>query len=310
MRKIAFLSLGLLAFSLVGCDNKIPMEENLYPESVYLVGAKDRIIDRNLNLGYAKDTVYASVAISGSLLTKTDVTVKVREYPSGIEDYNAKERVADDIMYRTLANGIYSIPQEDVVVKAGEVCGTYPIYIDPSTLHIDSLYMLAFKLEETSHFELAKEDTVLLIRLNLMNDYSGLYYMDGTIALQDAPDDAVVYKSPRTLQAVVDGNTVRMYHQKNEWTKGSPDYRPDYCFNITVNSDNSLKLTSWDKFELIDGGGQYYPDMEGYDLWYTFRDKEDGLLKETKGFVYKERKNDDEVRKINDWMEEHRKQDN
>lgn len=39
MRKIAFLSLGLLAFSLVGCDNKIPMEENLYPESVYLVGA-------------------------------------------------------------------------------------------------------------------------------------------------------------------------------------------------------------------------------------------------------------------------------
>ena len=102
MRKIAFLSLGLLAFSLVGCDNKIPMEENLYPESVYLVGAKDRIIDRNLNIGYAKDTVYASVAISGSLLTKTDVTVKVREYPSGIEDYNAKERVADDIMYRTL----------------------------------------------------------------------------------------------------------------------------------------------------------------------------------------------------------------
>lgn len=131
--------------------------------------------------------------------------------------------------------------------------------------------------------------------------------MDGTIALQDAPDDAVVYKSPRTLQAVVDGNTVRMYHQKNEWTKGSTDYRPDYCFNITVNSDNSLNLTSWDKFELIDGGGQYYPDMEVYDLWYTFRDKEDGLLKETKGFVYKERKNDDEVRKINDWMEEHRK---
>ena len=110
MRKIAFLSLGLLAFSLVGCDNKIPMEENLYPESVYLVGAKDRIIDRNLNIGYVKDTVYASVAISGSLPTKTDVTVKVREYPSGIEDYNAKERVADDIMYRTLADGIYSIP--------------------------------------------------------------------------------------------------------------------------------------------------------------------------------------------------------
>ena len=47
--------------------------------------------------------------------------------------------------------------------------------------------------------------------------------------------------------------------------------------------------------------------MEVYDLWYTFR--EDGMLKKTRGFVYKERKNDDEVRKINDWMEENRKYD-
>ncbi len=47
--------------------------------------------------------------------------------------------------------------------------------------------------------------------------------------------------------------------------------------------------------------------MEVYDLWYTF--KEDGMLKKTRGFVYKERKNDDEVRKINDWMEENRKYD-
>ena len=307
MKKIAFFSMTLLIMCMAGCDNKIPMEEDLWPETVYLVGSKDKIIDRSLNIGYEKDTIYTSVAISGSLPTKENVIVTIEESPSSIDEYNRKERGSDDILYRTLADGIYSFPQENVKVNKGEVYGTYPIYIYPSTLHVDSIYMLALKLSKTSHFELAKEDTVVMIRLNLMNDYSGLYYMDGVIKPADNPKDSIIYKSPRTLQAVVDGNTVRMYHQKNEWSKGSTDYRPDFCFNITVNSDNSVTLKPWDKFKLISGGGKYYPEMEVYDLWYTF--EEDGVQKKTRGFVYKERKNDDEVRKINDWMEENRKYD-
>lgn len=307
MKKLAFFPISLLVISLASCNNKIPMEEELWPETVYLVGAKDKIIDRSLNIGYDKDTVYASVAISGSLPTKENVVVTLVESPQTIEEYNRKERGSDDIMYRTLAEGIYSFPNENVEVKKGDVYGVYPIHIDPSTLHIDSLYMLAFKLEETSRFELAKEDTVVMIRLNLMNDYSGLYYMDGVIKPVNDPNDSIVYKSPRTLQAVVDGNTVRMYHQKNEWSKGSTDYRPGFCFNITVNPDNSVTLKPWDQFKLISGGGQYYPEMEVYDLWYTF--EEDGVQKKTRGFVYKERTNDDDVRLINDWMEENRKYD-
>lgn len=307
MKKLAFFPISLLVISLAACNNKIPMEEELWPETVYLVGAKDKIIDRSLNIGYDKDTVYASVAISGSLPTKENVVVTLVESPQTIEEYNRKERGSDDIMYRTLAEGIYSFPNENVEVKKGDVYGVYPIHIDPSTLHIDSLYMLAFKLEETSRFELAKEDTVVMIRLNLMNDYSGLYYMDGVIKPVNDPNDSIVYKSPRTLQAVVDGNTVRMYHQKNEWSKGSTDYRPGFCFNITVNPDNSVTLKPWDQFKLISGGGRYYPEMEVYDLWYTF--EEDGVQKKTRGFVYKERTNDDDVRLINDWMEENRKYD-
>lgn len=78
---------------------------------------KDKIINRDLNIGYEKDTIYASVAISGSLPTKEDITVTIEEFPSGIESYNQKELGSDDIKYRTLTNGIYSFPQENVVVK-------------------------------------------------------------------------------------------------------------------------------------------------------------------------------------------------
>ena len=75
MKKIAFFSMTLLIMCMAGCDNKIPMEEDLWSETVYLVGAKDKIIDRSLNIGYEKDTIYTSVAISGSLPTKENVIV-------------------------------------------------------------------------------------------------------------------------------------------------------------------------------------------------------------------------------------------
>ena len=114
MKKIAFFSMTLLIMCMAGCDNKIPMEEDLWPETVYLVGSKDKIIDRSLNIGYEKDTIYTSVAISGSLPTKENVIVTIEESPSSIDEYNRKERGSDDILYRTLADGIYSFPQENV----------------------------------------------------------------------------------------------------------------------------------------------------------------------------------------------------
>jgi len=307
MKKINYILIIISAFVLYGCDQTIPMEKDLYPQSVYLVGAKNKIIDRPLNIGYANDTVYASVAISGSRPINDDVTVGIEESPECVTEYNKKELGTNDILYRYLEKATYSFPQKEVVVKKGDVYATYPILINPASLHVDSLYMLAFKLDSTSMYQLAKEDTVVLMRLNTMNKYSGLYYMDGVIKPADNPNDSIIYKSPRNLQAVYDGKTVRMYHQKNEWSKGATDYRPGFCFTITINDDNSCTLKSWDKFKLISGGGKYYPDMKVYDLWYTF--EEDGVIKKTRGFLYKERSNDDEIRKINDWMDENRKYD-
>lgn len=307
MKKLNYIVLSASAALLMGCEANIPMEDNLYPESVYLVGAKGKIIDRNLNLGYDIDTVYASIAISGTQSTSDEVTVGVEESPKSVEDYNKKELGSNDVHYRNLDKDIYSFPQQNAVVKKGNVYGTYPININPKTLHADSLYMMGFKLNNTSKYKLAEEDSVVLIRLNLMNQYSGLYYMDGVIKEVSNPNDSIVYKMPRNCQAVYDGNTIRMYHQKNEWAKGATDYRPSHCFTITVNKDNSCTLKTWDQFQILSGGGKYYPDMKVYDLWYTFI--ENGVEKKAYGFLYKERKNEDEVREINDWMEEHRHYD-
>ena len=307
MKNKIFMSLLLGAMLLTACDDEAPMERSLYPETVYLVGAKDKIITRELNLGYDQDTVYASVAVSGTLPTEKNVIAEVEQIPEAILRYNDRELGTNDVLYQNLPADIYSIPDPAVTVPAGDPYGTLPIYIEPATLHVDSLYMIALKLKSTSDFALTKTDTVVLMKFNIVNDYSGLYYMDAIIKDVANPSDSVTYKTSRNLQAVRDGRTVRMYHMQNEWSKGATDYRPNYCFNITVNDDNTVSLSTWDKFKILGYEGVYHPDMRVYELWYKF--EENGVTKTCRGFLYKERKTDDEQRIINDWMDEHRKYD-
>lgn len=307
MKNKIFMSLLLGAMLLTACDDEAPMERSLYPETVYLVGAKDKIITRELNLGYDQDTVYASVTVSGTLPTEKNVIAEVEQIPEAILRYNDRELGTNDVLYQNLPADIYSIPDPAVTVPAGEPYGTLPIYIEPATLHVDSLYMIALKLKSTSDFALTKTDTVVLMKFNIVNDYSGLYYMDAIIKDVANPSDSVTYKTSRNLQAVRDGRTVRMYHMQNEWSKGATDYRPNYCFNITVNDDNTVSLSTWDKFKILGYEGVYHPDMRVYELWYKF--EENGVTKTCRGFLYKERKTDDEQRIINDWMDEHRKYD-
>jgi hypothetical protein len=306
MKKYIYLFLVIMVSSfLVACDQQAPMDTDLYPQSVYIVGAHSRIIYDNLDLSYSQDTINLSVAVSGNRTLDRDVNVTLAECPEAIDMYNAREVSALARQYRNLSKGIYSVPSYDVTVHKGEVYHTLPIYVNPSTLHCDSLYMLAFKISNTSAYKPSKEDTVVLVNLSLSNKYSGQYYMNGVIKNVDNPDDSIVYVMPRTLAATDDGRTVRMYHYNNEWVEGSSnDYRPTYTFKITVNDDNSLKLVTWDKFDLVDGGGTYYPKMKVYDIWYIYRDN--GHLWRTEGFIYKERKNNTEQHAINDWMEEMR----
>lgn len=305
MKHIILFSLTFLSFLLVGCDVESPMDKDLYPQQVYIVGAKDKVIDRDLNIGDSPDTISLSIAVSGSRPLSQDVTVSVAEAAGAIDYYDTKNLSALVTQYRKLADGIYTFPSKNLTIKAGQVYNTFPIYVTPKTLHCDSLYMLALKLTSTSAFSMSKTDTVALVRINMVNKYSGLYYMDGVIRNVSNPKDTLVYKMSRNLKATDNGSTVRMYHYNNEYNQGdSRDYRPTHTFKISVNADNTLSVAVWDKFQITGGGGKYYPDLKLYDLWYTFIDDK-GVTRKTVGHLYKARKTTAEQRIIDDWLEEH-----
>ena len=304
MKKLlSFSFAALLGLIISSCTNEAPMDTDLYPQTVYIVGAQSRIINADLNIGNEVDTVNLSLTVSGNRMLDRDVTISLAECPEAIDNYNQREVSAQARQYRHLEKEVYTIPSNEVTVKAGQIYNTFPIYIKPAKLQCDSLYMLAFKISSTSAYEATKTDTVALVNLHLSNKYSGQYYMNGVIKNVDNPNDYIVYVMPRRLTATDDGQTVRMFHYNNEWQEGANnDYRPTHTFKITVNPDNTLSLATWDKFELIRGGGKYYPEQKAYIIWYEYR--ENNHTWRTKGIIYKERKNNTEQHAINDWMEE------
>ena len=55
MKKITLFPL-FLTLLLAGCDQESPMEQDLYPQQVYIVGAHEKIVNRDLNIGLDQDT--------------------------------------------------------------------------------------------------------------------------------------------------------------------------------------------------------------------------------------------------------------
>ena len=300
MKKIIIFSLSLASL-LAGCDVESPMDKDLYPQKVYIVGARDKIIDRDIDLGNSPDTIDVSVAVSGSLPLNQNVTVFVAEDSTAIKNYNIRNLSAEAVQYQKPDDAIYSYSSDHLTINAGNVYNTYPVYIDPVTLHCDSLYMLPLRLTSTSAYEL-NDDSVALVRFNLVNKYSGLYYVKGVLKNTTDPKAYTVYQMARNLVATDNGSTVRMYHYNIE----TKDYRPSYAFKITVNeTDTTLTYSTWDQFVIYDGGGVYYPTLKLYDFWYEYDNN--GTRWRAEGYLYKERKTAAEQQILNDWLEEHSK---
>jgi len=295
-----------LTVLLAGCDVESPIDKNQYPQKVYIVGAEDIIVNRDVNIGEFQDTISVSVAVSGSLPSDKDVIVSIMEDSTAIATYNAKNLSVEEVQYQKLDNNIYSYPLDQLTINAGNVYNTYPIYIKPATLHCDSLYMLPLKLKSTSAYELNKEDTIALVKINLVNKYSGLYYVDAILKNTTNPSDSLVYKMSRNLTATGNGHTVRMYHYSNEYHTGDAnDYRPTFAFKISVNElDTILTFSTWDQFKIYDGGGFYYPTLKLYDFWYEYDNN--GTRWKAKGYLYKARETDEEQRIIDNWIEDQR----
>jgi hypothetical protein len=295
MKTIKLFLCFIAALLISGCED-YQIDKEQYDRIIYLTRSIDLVKNEYINYSYAWDTIYVSVSISGSQYPNKDIRVTLQEEYGAIARYNNENLSVSDIQFRHLPVDAYEYPQTDVVIKAGQSTGVYPIYIYPDKLHCDSLYMLPFGIADVSAYEKrTKMDTILLARINVVNEYSGNYYMNGT--KKDLGNNSEApYLMYRTLTAT-NANMLRMFHESNE----NKDYLQSTTMTLTVNeADNTVTMASWNEFDLKDGGGKYVPELKIFDIWYEYSQGDANYRVE--GFLYKVPKTELEQEDIDDWI--------
>lgn len=269
------IALSILMAVFTACDDEFLLDKEQYIKKIYLIGASDKVLSKNLAYHTQEQETFTTVAISGSLLPDRDVSVTVANYEPGIAWYNNKYKyLAEDIKYQALDPAYYSIPSYTTTIKAGETYAKVPIKINTQNLHCDSLYALSFKIESVSDYEINKTDSTLILTFKMVNEYSGTYLFEVTrySVSEDAEGNDVlsnptVMSVMRTLNAV-NVNTVRFFNEQNNETIANIK---NYCINLQIESDNKVTMSSWESLDLVESDCSYNPESMSFALDYKYK---------------------------------------
>ena len=279
---ISALLLLLLLLLSAACSEDTPLNDEQYIKQVYIVGSDEttNMGIRTVDVAYqdtGKSETDISVSTGGSLNIDQAITVTVDEAgAAAIDDYNFKYLNDNDVHYRLLAASDYHIPDNQVTVKAGAVYGTMPVYITSRGLNCDSLYALTFKISAVSdpdYISVRRQDTVLILAFNFVNNYSGSYQMDGYYYkwADEAPSgDSTSVSTARLLKAV-NAHTVRFYHLASTETATNLSASG---ITLTVNPDNSVTIQAWNGLSITSSGGTYNASSGTFTIWYNYRSGE------------------------------------
>lgn len=270
----------LIAVAFTSCKQDDPLDIEQYKKEAYIIGANQSNNEAlsivklpYLQTATEEAPTFISVAIGGSKDTDRDVQVSIAEAGmASIERYNFLYLFnPTDIRYEYLANSLYRIPETTATVKAGQTYANIPIFIKTTTLDPDGKYALTFKISSVSqsdYVSIRPRDTVLMFSFSLNNPYSGGYQMEGAYVKQTNGDVTPVITS-RTLKAI-NHNTIRLIHTANDEKLSTA--ASSLGVSVKVNEDNTLLVTPWKNFALLNGGGTYNPSTKVFDIWYTFQE--------------------------------------
>ena len=258
MNKIHITGILLALSTLWACNNKNPMDEEQYFKQIYLVGAYDHVFTQTV---YYNDTeaqeTFISVAASGSLGLDEDVNVTVGIFPEEVPIYNEKYigHYSSLPYYSVLPEGVYDIPSLQN-------------------------YAIPFRITSVSAYQ-TTTDSVLLLALDMQNEYSATYAMSGSLHLLDETGhelDTTLTGKNKELIAVSQYELRMFYYDASE----EDENIASDCLVLTINpEDNSVSIRPWNTEEfqyptITQAGGTYTPATQVLDIWYEYTDNDTG----------------------------------
>jgi hypothetical protein len=286
-------------FTATSCEDVNVRETEQYFKQVYIVGASDVVWTFDVSFSSEPQPAYISIATGGTQNIDEDVEVKLRHNDAILNWYNNKYGYNLPALYRRLEADHYSIPTMSAVIKAGEVYAHLPFTVTTDGLHCDSLYSITFEIESVSKYEKNEDDSVLIMNLNLINGYSGVYQLDAAKFLLTYNSVTKVYdESPsgslsttRTLKAV-DENSVRFFNEAKAETRNGYVNNEEYfsaienlCLKFVKNADDTFTVEPWRMLEII--GGECTYSGSGFDFWYDYTDASDSKRYRIRGTLTK-----------------------
>lgn len=171
---------GLLCLFVSACVSD-PLADEQYTKKLTLVGAQDELQEKEVKYG-SDGEFFVTVYCGGTKMHEDDVTVTLGEADqSNIDNYNYKNVLEGEIEYVALPKDWYTIPSYTSVIKAGERYVRFPVRVDTKKIDTDARYLIPLKIVDSSPYPVNEQaDTVLLVKVKMINDYSGNYMMKGT----------------------------------------------------------------------------------------------------------------------------------
>jgi hypothetical protein len=294
--KIAFLPLCIGLFA-VSCEDINVRETEQYIKQVYIVGASDVVWSFDVLYSDEPQNVYISVATGGTQNIETDVTVKLRHNDAMIDWYNNKYMSYEPAKYRKLDDDRLVIPSMETTIRAGEAYSRLPFNIQTDGLHCDSLYAITFTIDSVSAYDKHPEDTVLILNLNLTNEYAGNYQLSAaryTLTYsggQYIPSPNGSVSALRTLKAV-NTNSVRFFNEAQADTRGGYENNEEYykaldnwSLVFTKDEGNKFKVEPWKSFEIAEGECTYEDGT--FTFWYDYISSSDNTRYRIEGTLVK-----------------------
>lgn len=252
---------------LFSCSEESPIEGEQYIKQLYIIGATDAVKAYDVPYGDGPQETYITIATGGSQNLDKDVVVKLTTNDETIDWYNNKYMIDSYMKYSKLDDNNYDIPSMSVTVKAGEVYARLPFTVNTSNIDCDELYALTFKIESVSDYQKVTKDTVLMMNLNMVNEYSGTYMMTMTrytIVNDKETDPQSLQNIERSLKAT-DKNSVRFLYGATSEKTSSYATRDDYFNSIDENgvvfyydeATQTFKAKGWKNMQIVDSDITY-----------------------------------------------------
>ncbi|MDO4970869.1 MAG: DUF4361 domain-containing protein [Bacteroidales bacterium] len=287
-RIFSILAVFACAGFLTSCNEEKQFEGELYKKVIYLLSNEDYSFQTEHALGEESEG-YVTVYCGGTEHIKEDVKVVLEPYQDVLDEYNHILFDLDESRYaRLLDPSHYTISSYETTLKASSAdnYALLPIKIRPDGLCPDSTYMIPLRIKSVSNFEVNPKKEVVLYQVLLKNAYATTktvtyYQMTGTETVHMKSGDVASGISVTRVVAPLLKNQVRMFVGTHSYTPSAvaKEEIAKYAMTITVNADNSLKITPYGDVEVemiddpesnvltVDKKGNYV-----FKLHYRFKD--------------------------------------